>query len=99
MILSSKIHGLHIYETDSGKIQPGDEVMLAVDQQWKRTEGSFSIQVFNSAGKLCSHLAAEDAETVGNLLSSGADLKARVPANACRRGGRHGKEIAVTISK
>ena len=42
MILSSKIHGLHIYETDSGKIQPGDEVMLAVDQQWKRIEGSFT---------------------------------------------------------
>ena len=57
MIISSKIRGLHVYETDSGKIQPGDEVMLAVDQQWKRTEGSFSIQVFNSAGKLCGHLA------------------------------------------
>ena len=97
MFISTTIRGLHVYEKESGKIQAGDLLHLAVDRSWKEVHGVFSVKVFNASGNLCGHLAAEDAAEVGKLLETGSSMKAQVPADARRRGGRMGKEIDVLI--
>jgi hypothetical protein len=98
MPIYTKIRGLHVYERDSGKVEPGDVVSLALDHSWKENEGSRSIMVINSRGVLCGHIAAEDADAVGRLLESGAVLQGQVPTNSRRRGGQYGKEIDVIIN-
>jgi hypothetical protein len=97
MAIHSKIRGLHVYEKNSGKVEPGDVVSLTLDQAWLETEGTMNIMVVNSRGLLCGHIAAEDANAVGTLLKSGAILQGQVPTNSRRRGGRLGKEIDVVI--
>ena len=44
MSISTKIRGLHIYEKEIGKIQPGDKIFLAIDDTWKGDNGTYSIQ-------------------------------------------------------
>jgi hypothetical protein len=76
MAIYSKIRGLHVYERDSGKVEPGDIVSLSVDPKWMENKGEISVMVFNLRGKLCGHIAVEDADTVGRMLVSGAVLQA-----------------------